>query len=79
MDQLEIINLEGVEVFQRQHLVLTSVDLKVNKGEFIFLIGQTGSGKSSLLKMIYGDLLITKGQANVVGFDLNKIKCISLI
>ncbi len=74
MDQLEIINLAGVEVFQRQHLVLTSVDLKVNKGEFIFLIGQTGSGKSSLLKMIYGDLHITKGQANVVGFDLNKIK-----
>ncbi len=74
MDQLEIINLEGVEVFQRQHLVLTSVNLKVNKGEFIFLIGQTGSGKSSLLKMIYGDLNITKGQANVVGFDLNKIK-----
>jgi cell division transport system ATP-binding protein len=74
MDQLEIINLEGVEVFQRQHLVLTSVDLKVNKGEFIFLIGQTGRGTSSLLKMIYGDLHITKGQANVVGFDLNKIK-----
>lgn len=74
MDQLEIINLEEVEVFQRQHLVLTSVNLKVNKGEFIFLIGQTGSGKSSLLKMIYGDLNITKGQANVVGFDLNKIK-----
>lgn len=74
MDQLEIINLEGVEVFQRQHLVLTSVNLKVNKGEFIFLIGQTGSGKSSLLKMIYGDLQITKGEAKVVGFDLNKIK-----
>lgn len=74
MDQLEIINLESVEVFQRQHLVLTSVNLKVNKGEFIFLIGQTGSGKSSLLKMIYGDLQITKGEAKVVGFDLNKIK-----
>lgn len=74
MSELEIINLDGVEVFQRQHLVLTSVDLKVNKGEFIFLIGQTGSGKSSLLKMIYGDLHITKGNARVVGFDLNKMK-----
>lgn len=74
MSELEIINLVGVEVFQRQHLVLSSVDLKVNKGEFIFLIGQTGSGKSSLLKMIYGDLHITKGNARVVGFDLNKMK-----
>lgn len=74
MSELEIINLEAVEVFQRQHLVLSSVDLKVSKGEFIFLIGQTGSGKSSLLKMIYGDLHITKGNARVVGFDLNKMK-----
>lgn len=74
MSELEIINLEAVEVFQRQHLVLANVNLKVNKGEFIFLIGQTGSGKSSLLKMIYGDLPISNGNAKVVGFDLIKMK-----
>lgn len=74
MDNFEIIRLEKVDVFQRNHLVLSDVSLKVNKGEFIFLIGQTGSGKSSLLKMIYGDLLITNGTGSVVGFELGKIK-----
>ncbi len=74
MDQLQIINLENIEVFQRQHLVLSKVNLHVNKGEFIFLIGQTGSGKSSLLKMIYGDLKIQSGTAVVCGYDINKIK-----
>lgn len=74
MDNFEIIRLDHVDVFQRNHLVLSDVSLKVNKGEFIFLIGQTGSGKSSLLKMIYGDLLISNGSGNVVGFELGKIK-----
>ncbi len=74
MDNFEIIRLEHIDVFQRNHLVLSDVSVKVNKGEFIFLIGQTGSGKSSLLKMIYGDLLISNGSGNVVGFELGKIK-----
>lgn len=74
MDNFEIIKIENVDVFQRNHLVLSDVSLKVNKGEFIFLIGQTGSGKSSLLKMIYGDLLPTRGTGQVVGFELGKIK-----
>lgn len=74
MDNFEVINMEHVDVFQRNHLVLSDVSLKVNKGEFIFLIGQTGSGKSSLLKMIYGDLHISKGNGTVVGFELGKIK-----
>lgn len=74
MDNFEIIRLENVDVFQRNHLVLSDVSVKVNKGEFIFLIGQTGSGKSSLLKMIYGDLLISNGTGSVVGFELGKIK-----
>lgn len=74
MENFEIINLEHVDVLQRNHLVLSDVSLKVNKGEFIFLIGQTGSGKSSLLKMIYGDLHINNGTGSVVGFELGKIK-----
>ncbi len=74
MSNLEVINIEHIDVFQRNHLVLSDVSVKVNKGEFIFLIGQTGSGKSSLLKMIYGDLHITSGNGTVVGFELGKIK-----
>jgi cell division transport system ATP-binding protein len=74
MDNFEVINLEHIDVFQRNHLVLSDVSVKVNKGEFIFLIGQTGSGKSSLLKMIYGDLHISSGNGKVVGFELGKIK-----
>ncbi len=74
MSNLEVINIEHIDVFQRNHLVLSDVSVKVNKGEFIFLIGQTGSGKSSLLKMIYGDLHITNGKGTVVGFELGKIK-----
>jgi cell division transport system ATP-binding protein len=74
MDNFEVINLEHIDVFQRNHLVLSDVSVRVNKGEFIFLIGQTGSGKSSLLKMIYGDLHISSGSGRVVGFELGKIK-----
>jgi len=54
-------------------LVLANVNLKIDKGEFVFLIGQTGSGKSSLLKIIYGDLHIASGEGMVAGFDLKKL------
>ncbi|RZK49390.1 MAG: ATP-binding cassette domain-containing protein [Pedobacter sp.] len=68
-----VISLHKVDVFQQKHLVLSQVDLNINKGEFVFLIGQTGSGKSSLLKIIYGDLHIGNGNGNVAGFDLKKL------
>lgn len=68
-----VIKLHGVDVYQQKHLVLTNVDLNIEKGEFVFLIGQTGSGKSSLLKIIYGDLHITNGEGHVAGFDLKKL------
>ena len=68
-----VINLKNVDVFQQKHLVLSNVNLTIDKGEFVFLIGQTGSGKSSLLKIIYGDLHIGNGDGQVAGFDLKKL------
>jgi cell division transport system ATP-binding protein len=69
-----IIQLQDINVFQQDHLVLSGVTLTINKGEFVFLIGQTGSGKSSLLKTIYGDLKISQGNGEVVGYSLTTIK-----
>lgn len=68
-----VIKLESVDVYQQKHLVLSNVNLHINPGEFVFLIGQTGSGKSSLLKIIYGDLHISNGNGLVAGFDLKKL------
>ncbi|SEN95294.1 cell division transport system ATP-binding protein [bacterium A37T11] len=68
-----VITLKSVDIFQQKHLVLSNVNLKIDKGEFVFLIGQTGSGKSSLLKIIYGDLYIGNGEGMVAGFDLKKL------
>jgi len=69
-----IIELENLSVFQNHILVLSAVSLTINKGEFSYLIGKTGSGKSSLLKVLYADLPLIDGNANVVGFNLKKIK-----
>lgn len=73
MAELSVISLRNVDVFQQKHLVLSNVELNVNKGEFVFLIGQTGSGKSSLLKIIYGDLHIGNGDGMVAGFNLKSL------
>ncbi|MBP6334001.1 MAG: ATP-binding cassette domain-containing protein [Bacteroidia bacterium] len=69
-----IISIRSANIFQSKNLVLSNVDLEIGKGEFAYLIGRTGSGKSSLLKMIYGDLELDEGEANVVGFELNDLK-----
>ena len=68
-----VIKLDGVDIYQQKHLVLNNVNLEISPGEFVFLIGQTGSGKSSLLKVIYGELNIANGQGQVAGFDLRKV------
>ncbi len=73
MTDNSVIKLEGVDVYQQKHLVLSNVNLQINPGEFVFLIGQTGSGKSSLLKIIYGDLHIGNGEGQVAGFNLKKL------
>lgn len=69
-----IIAVEHARISQGEQTVLFDVNFAVNAGEFVFLIGKTGSGKSSLLKMLYGELSPEDGSAEVVGFDLNKLK-----
>ena len=68
-----IIKLSGADIFQQKHLVLSHVNLHIDKGDFVWLIGQTGSGKSSLLKVIYGDLGIAGGDGHVCGYELKTL------
>lgn len=69
-----ILSLQNAQIFQRENLVLSDVNLKINKGEFVYLIGKTGSGKSSLMKTLYGDLPLEKGKGSIVDFNLNTLK-----
>ena len=69
-----IIELKNASIFQRENLVLSNVNLTLHKGEFIYLIGRTGSGKSSLLKTLYGELPARDGIFKVAGYDLTKLK-----
>lgn len=74
MENHAIINLSGIQIFQSGKPVLTDVDLQVNAGEFVYIIGKTGSGKSSLLKVLYADIPAKGGVATAVGYDLASIK-----
>ncbi|MGB4204305.1 MAG: ATP-binding cassette domain-containing protein [Bacteroidales bacterium] len=69
-----IIELNNVSIFQKNILVLSQVSLTINKGEFVYIIGKTGTGKSSLLKVLYADLPVAEGYVNVAGFNLNGLK-----
>ena len=69
-----IIELRNASIFQRENLVLSKVNLTLNKGEFIYLIGRTGSGKSSLLKTLYGELPARDGIVKVAGYDLTQLR-----
>jgi cell division transport system ATP-binding protein len=74
MEQKTVIELNDVQVFQGNNLVLSDVDINIKKGEFVYLIGQTGSGKSSLLKTLYGELPVAKGAGTIADMDLKTIK-----
>jgi len=68
------VKLNEVNIYQSKNLVLSGVNLQIDKGEFLYLIGKTGSGKSSLLKTLYGDVEIMEGEGQVAGFSLNHMK-----
>jgi cell division transport system ATP-binding protein len=69
-----IIDINSAKIFQKKNLILQDVNLKIDEGEFVYLIGKTGAGKSSLLKTIYGDLPLKEGDATVCEFNLKTIK-----
>ena len=74
MNSRSVISAKNVSVFQHSKCVLKNVNFEINEGEFVYLIGKTGSGKSSLLKTLYADLPAQKGDINIAGFDLRKIR-----
>jgi cell division transport system ATP-binding protein len=69
-----IIEFTGCEIWQQDHLVLTDVNFRVNKGEFIYLVGKVGSGKTSLVKTINAQVPLKSGEAFVAGYSLSKLK-----
>lgn len=71
---MTLINYHNVEVRQQEMIVLEGVDLKIQSGEFVYLIGKVGSGKSSLLKTMYGELDVHNGNAEVLGYDMTHIR-----
>ena len=69
-----VLKLHNASIFQRESLILSDVSLTINKGEFVYLIGKTGSGKSSFMKTLYGDLPLQQGEGTIVDYDLATLK-----
>src|SRR5690606_27081475 len=74
MSERTIVSLKNANIYQGKSLILSQVNFEVQKGEFVYLIGKTGTGKSSLLKTLYGDLELREGEGQVAGFDLTRLK-----
>lgn len=74
MSEENIIEILNADIVQRDHMVLTDISLKIKTGEFVYLIGKVGSGKSSIIKTLNAELPLEKGEGKVAGFNLNEIK-----
>ena len=69
-----ILQLKNASIYQGDNMVLSDVNIEMNKGDFVYLIGKTGSGKSSFMKTLYGDLRLTEGEGHIVDYDLRTLK-----
>lgn len=69
-----ILQLKNASIYQGNSLILSNVNVEINKGDFVYLIGKTGTGKSSFMKTLYGDLPLTEGEGHIVDFDLKTLK-----
>src|SRR5437762_1729225 len=68
-----VVSVRNANIYQGSNLILQDVNFNVSRGEFVFLVGKTGAGKSSLLKTLYGELPLKEGEVNVVGFNLKEM------
>ncbi|WP_425077572.1 cell division ATP-binding protein FtsE [Psychroserpens sp. S379A] len=69
-----VLQLKNASIYQGDNMVLSDVNIEMNKGDFVYLIGKTGSGKSSFMKTLYGDLQLTEGEGQIVNYDLRTMK-----
>ena len=69
-----VLSLKDASIYQGNSLVLSEVNIDINKGEFVYLIGKTGSGKSSFMKTLYGDLQLNEGEGSIVDYNLRTLK-----
>ncbi len=69
-----VLHLKDASIYQRETLILSEVNIEIQKGEFVYLIGKTGTGKSSFMKTLYGDLPLTEGEGTIVDYDLRTLK-----
>ena len=69
-----VLSLKDVTIYQENRVILSQVNLEVKEGEFLYIIGKTGTGKSSFMKTLYADLPLIEGQASIVNFDLATLK-----
>ena len=69
-----VLELKNAAIYQRESLILSEVDVHINKGDFVYLIGKTGTGKSSFMKTLYGDLPLQEGEGSIVDYNLRTLK-----
>jgi Predicted ATPase involved in cell division len=74
MNEEPVILLKNIDIFQKKILILPKVNIRINQGEFVYLIGRTGTGKSSILKVLLADIPPQGEEARIVNYDLKKIK-----